>query len=110
MCTDKETFYDLAERITDAFPEIDSDICTNLFHTDDEYAELRREADKLQQAHPIIARVPEGSGAISLSAEEHAALVRYIGIQRDIEGLERKHIYFRGHTDGFAYLKKIGAV
>ena len=25
------------------------------------------------------------------------------------DNMERKHIYFRGHTDGFSYLKKIGA-
>lgn len=24
------------------------------------------------------------------------------------KNMERKHIYFRGHTDGFSYLKKIG--
>jgi hypothetical protein len=37
-------------------------------------------------------------------------LVRYIGLQKDMEETERRHIYFRGHTDNFAYLKKIGAI
>lgn len=26
-----------------------------------------------------------------------------------LDNMEREHIYFRGHADGFAYLKKIGA-
>lgn len=26
------------------------------------------------------------------------------------DNMEREHIYFRGHTDGFAYLQKIGAL
>ena len=25
------------------------------------------------------------------------------------DNMEREHIYLRGHADGFAYLKKIGA-
>jgi hypothetical protein len=27
-----------------------------------------------------------------------------------MEDAERQHIYFRGHTDSFAYLKEIGAI
>jgi len=100
----------LVQRIEDAFPEIDSDISTDLFKTDNEYAALRQEADRLQQAHPVIERALEGEGEISLTAEEHAALVQYIGLQKDMEENERRHIYFRGHTDNFAYLKKIGAI
>ena len=26
------------------------------------------------------------------------------------DNMEREQIYFRGHTDGFAYLQKIGAL
>jgi len=103
-------FYNLAERIEGAFPEIDSDVSTDLYKTDSEYAALRQEADRLQQAHPFIERLLESEGAISLTEDEHAAFVRYIGLTRQIEEAERKHIYFRGHTDCFAYLKKINAI
>ena len=105
-----DSFYNLAERIEDAFSEIDSDIATDLFKADSEYAALRQEADHLQQANPIIERVLEGEGEINLTAEEHTALVQYVGLTRQIEETERRHIYFRGHTDNFAYLKKIGAI
>jgi hypothetical protein len=52
----------------------------------------------------------DGKGAINLSAEEHDAVVRYLRLKNNMEDIERKHIYFRGHTDNFAYLKKIGAI
>jgi len=110
MSENQDSYYDLAQRIADTFSEIDSDISTDLFHTDEEYAALRREAGELQQAHPVIERVLEGEGEISLSADEHAALVRYLNLKLQIEDAERRQIYFRGHTDSFAYLKKIGAI
>ena len=110
MCEKQSDFYNLAKRIEGAFPEIDSDISTDLFKQGGEYAALRQEADRLQQAHPVIEQVLEGEGAISLTADEHAAFVQYISLTRQMEEAERKHIYFRGHTDSFAYLKKIGAI
>lgn len=110
MCESHDSYYNLTQRIEDAFSEIDSDISTDLFKTNSEYAALRLEADQLQQANPVIERILEGDGEISLSSEEHAALVRYISLTRQIEESERRHIYFRGHTDNFAYLKKIGVI
>jgi len=110
MSERQDSYYNLAQRIADTFSEIDSDISTDLFHTDSEYAALRREAGELQQAHPVIERVLEGEGTISLSADEHAALMRYMSMKVKIEEAERRQIYFRGHTDSFAYLKKIGVI
>jgi len=110
MCENQDNYYNLAQRIEDAFSEIDSDISTALFKTDSEYAALRRETDGLQQNYPVIEKVLESEGAISLTADEHAALVRYISLTRQIEESERRQIYFRGHTDNFAYLKRIGAI
>jgi len=110
MSENQDSYYNLAQRLEDAFSEIDSDISTDLFHTDSEYAALRREADSLQQEYPMIEKILEGDGAISLSADEHGAFVRYIDLTRQIEEAERRQIYFRGHTDSFAYLKKIGAI
>lgn len=110
MSENQDGYYNLAQRIEDTFPEIDSDISTDLFHTDSEYAVLRRESDQVQRDYPVIEKVLEGNGAISLSSDEHAALVRYVSLQRQIEEAERRQIYFSGHTDSFAYLKQIGAV
>ena len=54
--------------------------------------------------------VTEGSGAISLTAEEHEIVRQYMSRMFEKETIERCQIYFRGHTDGYAYLKEIGVV
>lgn len=48
----------------------------------------------------------EDSGEIRMTAEEHRAYVDYLNLARQMEDMERQHIYFRGHTDAVAYLKK----
>lgn len=101
---------DLVERIKDIFPEICNDIITSLRKTDEQYAALFRETVKLNEDYPIIEHVKDGEGAIRLSADEHAALVKYFQLKLDMEEAEWQNIYFRGHTDNFAYLKKIGAI
>ena len=106
---EQDSYYNLAERIEDAFPEIDSDIVSDL-SDDGEYAALREKVKQLQADFPAIVKAVEGKGAISLTADEHAALVRYLGIKSEMEDMERRQIYFRGHTDNFAYLKKIGVI
>jgi hypothetical protein len=77
---------------------------------DEGYHALFRESDSLQAEFPAIMNVLEGEGEISLTAEEHAALVRYLAARQEMEDAERQHIFFRGHADNFAYLKEIGAV
>ena len=71
---------------------------------------MRRETSQMQKDYPVIVKLLEDEGAISLTDDEHEALIRYLNLERQIEDLERKQIYFRGHTDNFAYLKRIGAI
>ena len=52
----------------------------------------------------------DGSDEISLTAEEHAAFVQYLHLVRERDDMERQKIYFRGHTDAVAYLRKIKAI
>ncbi|MDR1541827.1 MAG: hypothetical protein LBU32_28365 [Clostridiales bacterium] len=110
MNANQEFYQSLPERIKDAFPKIDSDIATDLRKRDEGYSMLFKESDSLQTQFPAIMDVLEGEGEISLIAEEHAALVRYLTVKQEMEYAERQHIYFRGHTDGYAYLKEIGVV
>lgn len=105
-----DDYYNLAERIEDAFDKIDSDTCVDLRETDSEYTKKWNEIIKLQKDFPVIPKITGGDGAASLSAEEHGALVRYLYLKNAMENIERKQIYFRGHTDNFACLKKIGAI
>jgi hypothetical protein len=54
--------------------------------------------------------VLEGSKEICLSTVEHGVLAQFLNLSSQIEDIERQQIYFRGHTDSFAYLKRIGAI
>jgi hypothetical protein len=110
MSKEYDNYYNLMERIEDSFPEIDSDICTDLRDNDREYANMWQEIIKMQKAFPVTAKIFDGGDIVSLSAEECKALVRYIGLKHSMENLERRQIYFCGHTDNYAYLKKIGAI
>lgn len=38
--------------------------------------------------------------------EEYAAFTQYLHLVRQRDDMERQQIYFRGHTDAVAYLKK----
>lgn len=42
--------------------------------------------------------------------EEYAAFTQYLHLVRQWDDMERQQIYFRGHTDAVAYLKKIKAI
>ena len=103
-------YLDLSQRIEESFPEIDNDICMDLFHSNEKYVELFNKSDELQKMHPFIMKVLEGSGEVSLTAEEHGALVEYLSVKIRMEDMERQYIYFHGHKDNFAYLKKIGVL
>jgi hypothetical protein len=106
----KDFSRDLVARIGDTFPEIDGGVAVGLRKTDKNYAALWRETLKLQEDYPAIVKAFEGRGGVSLNADERHALLRYLDLKRMMEDAERLHIYFRGHTDGFAYLKRIGAI
>ena len=97
-----DSYFDLPSRIEDAFAEIDSDIVMDLLNTDEDYAELSDRMDKLKTQYPVI--------EIRMTAEEHRAYVDYLNLARQMEDMERQHIYFCGHTDAVAYLKKIKAI
>ncbi len=106
----KETYFDLPERIRKSFSEIDSNIVTDLRDSNAEYAELMRQVSDLKKRSPFIDKVLEDDGEITLTPEQHDELVRCLSLCRRMEELERLHIYFRGHTDAYAYLKRIGAL
>lgn len=101
-----DNYFDLPSRIEDTFAEIDSDIVMNLLNTDEDYAALSDRMDKLKTQYPVIDKMNEDSGEIRMTAEEHRAYVDYLNLARQMEDMERQHIYFRGHTDAVAYLKK----
>jgi len=110
MVNKNDIYTDITERIDEVFCEISNDVVAELRKHDKTYAALCRETGELCSQYHIIEQTCEGGGKNSLSAEEHAALSRYLSLKMDMEDIERKQIYYRGHTDCFAYLKKIGGI
>ena len=110
MSLSEKNLHDFGEKLEAAFAEIDSDICTDLYHNDCEYISLRKEVKHLQKVYPNIVKLMEREGAINLSEEEHSAFVEYTDVISRMENMERQQIYFRGHADGIDYLKKIGVL
>ena len=106
----RETYLDLPSRLEDAFPEIDNDIMMKLRNENEEYAELLLKISDLKQKTPFLSDLLDGSGEIRLTDEEHAAFTQYLHLVRQRDDMERQQIYFRGHTDAVAYLKKIKAI
>ena len=105
-----DTYFDLSSRLEDSFSEIDSDIVTDLRKTSEEYAEIQQQISDLKKRFPCIMKVMEDRGEIHLTAEEHAAFVQCLRLSRKLDDMERLQLYFRGHTDAVAYLKKIKAI
>ena len=110
MNAEHDTFFDLAQRIESAYPEIDNDITLNLKETNAEYAALRQETLRMQENNPVIAALIEGSEPISLTAADVEVFQHYLDLERQIEDIERRQIYFRGHSDSLAYLIRIGTL
>ena len=78
----------------------------DLLNTDEDYAALSDRMDKLKTQYPVIDKISEDSGEIRMTAEEHRAYVDYLNLARQMEDMERQHIYFRRRTGTVAYLKK----
>ena len=100
----------LPERISKQFSEVDSDIVMDLWKNSPPYKALKQQMEEMKKQNPFIMQLLEGKGAVNLTGEEHEILTAFFRLYMKADNMEREHIYFRGHTDGFAYLQKIGAL
>ena len=105
-----KTYFDLPSRLERDFAEIDSKIVMNLYDTNKEYAEIQQQLSDLQKKHSFIENIIEGVGEIHLSDDEHQILIQYFKLLNKLNDMERLHIYFCGHRDAIAYLKRIKAI
>ena len=108
--SDNSTYTDLAQRIEESFAEIEDEALADFKKTDETYAALYQQISKLKADNPFIGKVMDGSGDISLTAEEHEVLTEYFRLRFRLDDMERQRLYFRGHTDSISYLKKVGAL
>ncbi len=105
------TLNNLVQRVEDFFGEIDNDIANNLLHSNnDEYSKLYYRRIEIQQQYPSVQKAVDGEGGVSLNKDEHEALIEYLRVNEQADSIERIQIYFLGHADCIAYLKRIGAL
>ena len=104
------SYMSLPERISEQFSEVDSDITVDLRKNDPSYSDLSRQMEEMKKQNPFIMQLLEGEGEVNLTDEEHETLKAFFRLYMKADDMEREHIYFRGHTDGFAYLQRIGAL
>ena len=105
-----DTYYDLASRLENTFHEIENDALIELGENNADYVELQKRLFQIKGENPFINALIEGDYKQELSSAQCAALGKFIDLYMRMEELERKYLYFRGHTDAFAYLKKINAI
>ena len=110
MDASKDLYLDLVKRIEGIFHEMDSDILVDLGKNNEEYIAVRESLDEMKERYPFVESVLEGEEAVSLTAEEHKTLTGYFSLHMDVDEMERQQIYFRGHTDCIAYLKRIDVI
>lgn len=105
-----DTYFDLPKRLEGYFAEIDNDIMLDLRYTSEKYVGLQKRLSKIRRENPFIDRVLKDDAEVHLTAEEHVKLVKFFRLYRELDDMERLQIYFRGHTDAVAYLKRIKAI
>ena len=105
-----DTYYDLASRLEDTFHEIENDALIELRESNADYVELQKQLFQIKGENPFINALIEGDYEQELSSAQCSALGKFIDMYMRLEELERKHLYFRGHTDAFAYLKRINLI
>ena len=100
---------DFFEMINTNFSDLDSAIVKALSETDERYIEMKKQVQELSDRFPVIESILEGKGPITISDKEHAGLTEYLELIAWMEHNERLAIYYAGHKDCFAYLKRVGA-
>lgn len=85
-----------------AIDDVDSETIEWL-RTQDFYQKWLEEQNVLVRKYPCIDNVLESDGEISLTKEEHEALVHYLKIQQKKESAERREYYRFGHVHAKKY-------
>ena len=77
--------------------DVDVKVGTYLRANHQEYQEIRHQIDELIQQYPAVRALFESEDAVTLTAEEHKALIRYFCLESSVEMIEREYHFYMCH-------------
>ena len=83
--------------------KVGEQIATYLRKSHPEYQDIGKRQKKLIENYPILQKVLDGEGAVTLDEKEHRALKEYWTNQDDMERLEKEYHYYYGQSHVFSY-------
>ena len=106
----QESDLDIEKLLEAACGEIEANAVDSLRKNDSVYIELLEQARNLQDSFPVLYKLYDGDGEVTMTVNEHNALKRYLDLKIQIMEKEHKQAYFQGHAHCMAYLKRIGMI
>ena len=83
--------------------DVDVKVGTYLRANHQEYQEIRQQIDELIQQYPAVRALFESEDAVTLTAEEHKALIRYFCLESNVEMIEREYHFYMGQSMMYSY-------
>ena len=83
--------------------DVDGKVGTYLRANHQEYQEIRHQIDELIQQYPAVRALFESEDAVTLTAEEHKALIRYFCLESNVEMIEREYHFYMGQSMMYSY-------
>lgn len=87
--------------------EVDENVVCFLRKHDRAYQAVVSQMAALQKQYPVIQKLLDGEGALSISAKEHDILTEYLQLQFKMENRERVLHYWHGHVHCYVYMEKM---
>lgn len=83
--------------------KVGEQVATYLRNNHPEYQDIETRQKKLIKAYPILLKMVDGDGTVTLNEKEHYALKEYLSNQDDMERLEKEYHYYYGQSHVFFY-------
>lgn len=83
--------------------DVDVKVGTYLKANHQEYQKIRHQIDELIQQYPAVRALFESEDAVTLTAEEHKALIRYFCLESSVEMIEREYHFYIGQCMMYSY-------
>lgn len=75
-----------------------------------DYQDIEKRQKKLIKDYPMLQKVLDGDGAVTLNEKEHDALKEYLSNQDDMERLEKEYHYYYGQSHVFSYGRMLRSI